>query len=224
MSDSLLDPLLRSPQLVEHIDQLNRTLAIESKKRRKFYGEITEDHKWEFINGQVIMHSPANNRHNRVVLRLARLLSSWCDFKQLGQVTAEKTLCQFPRNDYEPDIVFFGAIKAAHIEPHTLLHPVPDFIVEVLSPSTASLDRGVKFQDYAAHGVQEYWIIDPDAETIEQFVAANRTYPTKVKKQRSGKITSAAVAGFEIPVRAAFDQSANLAALRELLGGEFHSR
>ena len=47
--------------------------------------------------------------------------------------------------------------------------PAPDFIAEILSDSTASVDRGVKFQDYAAHGVGEYWIVDPVQQTIEQY-------------------------------------------------------
>ena len=192
-------------------------MAIESLNRRKFYEELTEDRKWEFINGQVIMHSPANNRHNQTVAFLGSLLLHWVNLKQLGQVRLDNTLCQFPRNDYEPDIVFFGAAKASGIQPDTLLHPVPDFVVEVLSPSTAALHRGVKFKDYASHGVQEYWIIDPEAETVEQFVAENHRYPQEVAKHKDGTITSGAVAGFQVPVRAIFDQAANVAAARQLL-------
>lgn len=216
MNDSLLEPLLRSPRLPEHVEELNRVLTIEHQRRRRFYDEITEERKWEFINGQVIMHSPATNRHNRIVSRLARLLSAWCDTRELGHVTVEKTLCQFPRNDYEPDIVFFGTAKSALIQPKTLLHPVPDFVVEVLSESTESVDRGVKFADYEAHGVLEYWIIDPDKETVEQNTLVNGAYKMHLCLA-PGRIVSEAIAGFEISVHAAFDDAANLAELRRLL-------
>ena len=40
-------------------------------------------------------------------------------------------------------------------------YPAPDFIAEILSPSTDERDRGIKFEDYAAHGVGEYWLLDP---------------------------------------------------------------
>lgn len=216
MSESVLEPLLRSPELVEHVEALNRHMAVEHQRRRKFYEEITEERKWEFINGEVIMHSPATNQHNNVVMRLSGLLSFWVRAKQLGQVTVEKSLCQFPRNDYEPDIVYFGLAKAAQIQPDTLLHPVPDLAIEVLSPSTEKIDRGVKFEDFQAHGVREYWIIDPASESVEQYILREGRF--KPEPLHEGKIVSVAVAGFEIPARALFDDAASTAAVRQLLG------
>lgn len=214
---SLLQPLLDSPQLVEHVAELQRVIVAERERRLKFYDEITEDGHWEFINGQVVMHSPARNRHLNVSKRIARLMSTWVDDRRLGQIATEKALCQFPRNDYEPDIVFFGLAKANLLQPDTLLHPVPDLIVEVLSDSTAKHDRGVKFADYAAHGVGEYWIVDADAETIEQFLLKDGGYPRTAKRLKAGRLSSRVIAGFTLPVRAAFDDAANLAALRQLL-------
>jgi Uma2 family endonuclease len=216
MSDSILEPILRSHLLPEHLEELNRVLASERERRRQFYDRISDDHKWEFINGELIMHSPPANRHSRVVMRLAKLLSTWCSARKLGQVTVEKTLCQFPRNDYEPDIVFFGLTKAALIQPNTLLHPVPDFIVEVLSASTQATDRGIKLQDYEGHGVKEYWIIDPEAESVEQFILAEGHYSPALR-QTTGRISSMAIAGFDISIRAIFEDEANLAELRRLL-------
>ena len=94
--------------------------------------------------------------------------------------------------------------------------PAPDFVVEVLSVSTAAIDRGVKFEDYAAHGVSEYWIIDPDAETVEQHRLAGDRYELAIKAQ-TGELRSVAVPGFVIPVRAIFDEQINQATLRQLL-------
>lgn len=54
--------------------------------------------------------------------------------------------------------------------------PVPDLAVEVLSPSTEARDRGVKFEDYAANRVGEYWIISTEEATVEQFVLEKGTY------------------------------------------------
>ena len=47
--------------------------------------------------------------------------------------------------------------------------PAPDLVVEVLSVSTVVIDCGVAFEDYAAHGVGGYWMIDPDTKTVEQY-------------------------------------------------------
>ena len=114
-------------------------------------------------------------------------------------------------------IVFFGPAKAAKIKPDTLKFPPPDFVCEVLSSSTEKVDRGIKFKDYEAHGVREYWIIDPEAEIIEQYVLKrDKTYELRLKSG-SGEIKSTVVKGFSIPIRAVFDRAQNLQILRVLL-------
>ena len=57
------------------------------------------------------------------------------------------------------DIVTEGNIQGA-----------PDLVVEILSPNTAVYDRGYKVALYSRHGVREYWLVDPDAETVEVLV------------------------------------------------------
>jgi Uma2 family endonuclease len=96
--------------------------------------------------------------------------------------------------------------------------PAPDLVVEVISESTEQNDRGVKFDDYAAHGVQEYWIVDPDAETLEQYhLAEGEDSYRMVIKAMTGQVRSFAIPGFEIPVRAVFDPELNQSVLQALL-------
>jgi Uma2 family endonuclease len=216
MNSPLLDALLDAPELPELIEQAQRAFAREQKLRQKFYADITPEHKWEFIQGEVIMHSPALNRHLTASQRTYDLLSAYARVHQLGLVRHEKAMTRFPRNDYEPDVIFFGPAKAAIIDPDTLKFPIPDLIVEVLSPSTLKRDRGIKFKDYALHGVAEYWIIEPVAETVEVHRLAGNSYPA-VPAQSDGVLSSDVVPGFEIPVRAIFDEVENMTALRTIL-------
>jgi Uma2 family endonuclease len=95
-------------------------------------------------------------------------------------------------------------------------YPAPDFIVEILSPSTEDNDRGVKFVDYAAHGVGEYWIVDPTAETVEQYQLVGEIFDLVVKV-KDGPLASLVIPDFTIPVRAIFDEALYQAALRKLL-------
>jgi Uma2 family endonuclease len=75
----------------------------------------------------------------------------------------------------------------------------------------------VKFEDYAAHGVGEYWIINPDSLLIEQYIlGANSTYELRLKSN-SGTIRSTVIAGFEIPIAAVFDDAENLRVLKSLI-------
>jgi Uma2 family endonuclease len=92
----------------------------------------------------------------------------------------------------------------------------PDFVVEVLPDSIAANYRGVKFEDYAAHGIAEYWIVDPDDETIEQYQLRADVYEL-LMKVKSGQIDSTIIPGFSIPTRAVFDEQENSAALQQLL-------
>lgn len=214
--DALLTPLLGSPKLVRLAEQLDQVLAAERIKREQFYEDISPEDKWEFINGEVIMHSPATDRHWQVRARIDRLMFDYLDGRDLGVVRGEKTLVSFTRNDYEPDIIYFSPVVARTLQPDQWKYPIPDLIVEVLSPSTRKLDRGVKKDDYEEHGVSEYWIVEPKAETIEQYLLAEGKYEL-AGKHALGSFTSEAIHGFVMPVRAAFDDDANREARRKFL-------
>ena len=214
----LLEQVMELPTLPEFVAELDTRLAAERERRRQFYEQIPDGAKWEFINGEIVMHSPDMVRHMAVRGRLETLLLTQVQLHSLGTVLGEKGLCVFPRNDFMPDVIFFGPEKAATLQPRQLRLPVPDFACEILSDSTASRDRGVKFRDYEAHGVAEYWLVDADAETLEQFLLRDGAYALALKSG-TGQVCSQAVSGFGIPIRALFDPAENLAALRALLTG-----
>ena len=218
MSEPLLQ-LLDTPQAPLIIQKAQAFLHNEHQKRQHFYEWVDEDKKAEFINGEVVVHSPVLDRYNSAMLLLARLLSIHVDDRQLGKVRAEKALVELTRNSYEPDVCFWGIDKATQIHDELLYYPAPDFVVEVLSKSTEKYDREIKFADYAAHKVAEYWIIDPKRKTVEQFGidADTEEYALLTKNGIKDTLTSHAIKGFTIPVRAIFDVNANVLALRSLL-------
>lgn len=91
-------------------------------------------------------------------------------------------------------------------------------VVEILSKGTAKNDRGVKFDDYQAHRVNEYWIIDPMAKTVEQYRlgAKGNTYEL-ILKASQGTIECKSIMGFVIPIEAIFDDARNIAVLTSML-------
>ncbi len=214
--ESILEPLVSSPKLNLYLRQLQDIVNEENMKRQRFYEDIREDQKAEFINGEVILHSPVRIEHNIVGKLLLELLDMHVRIRGLGLVGYEKMLISLTRNDYEPDVCFFSRAKSDLFTKGQMKFPPPDFIAEVISPSTEHTDRTDKFTDYAAHGVGEYWIIDPVGETIEKYVLKCGKYELSLKV-RTGMIHSDAVSGFEIPVRAVFDEDENLLALRKIL-------
>lgn len=214
--ESAIQPLLHSPLLPEIVDTLQARIREEGARRRTFYEDLRDDQKAEFVDGQVILHSPARSKHLTVRKHLEKLLDTYVSLGTLGLVHGEKCLCVFPRNDYEPDVVFFGPEKAAGLADDTMKFPIPDFVAEILSESTEDRDRGVKFEDYESHGVAEYWIVDAEAETVEQYLRRGDRFYLALKSG-SGEIASPTVPGFRIPIRSLFHQADNLAALRQLM-------
>ncbi len=210
--DTILEPLLASPQLPRHVEELQHILAEEAKRRRRFYEEMNENQKTEFINGVVVVHSPAKWRHMEASENLYFLLTTYVRPRHLGKVRHEKLLVALSRNDYEPDVCFFDWATAATFTSTQMTFPAPNFVAEVLSPSTVGTDRRIKKQDYASHGIAEYWIIDPDRKTIEQLVLAGTDYELAGVWSGGEIVKSIAIKGFEIPAEALFDDEASLAA------------
>jgi Uma2 family endonuclease len=130
---------------------------------------VDEHSKAEFINGEIIIQSPVKMMHWKALENLSTLLSVYVKFSDLGYIGTEKVMIALERNDYEPDIVFFSKAKALQFTEDQVLFPAPDFVVEILSKKTASIDKKVKKKDYAAHGIGEYWIVDPYKKTVTIF-------------------------------------------------------
>lgn len=220
MSISSIDPhiaaILDSPSAPQLAAHLNAALAEEKSRRLHFYKEIDDDVKAEFINGEVVIHSPVKKEHTDAVGFLYKMLDTYVRLQQLGYVGYEKVMIALSRNDYEPDVVYFGPEKAHDFQKGHWKYPAPDLAVEVVSEGTELRDRGVKMEDYAAHGVGEYWIIDPVEESVEQYILHDGRYKLHLKAGQ-GPISSVVVRGFAIEIRAIFDERLHL----EMLKGFF---
>ncbi len=204
------------PDAVLFAQKLDSALKAEQKKRRHFYEIVEENKKMEFINGEIIFQSPVKLQHNNATSLLCVLLKTFVAKYKLGFVGVEKILISLTRNDYEPDLCFFGKEKSVNFKKKQMQFPAPDFVVEVLSDSTEKYDRETKFQDYAAHGIQEYWIIDAEKETVEQYFLQNEAYDLLLKA-KDGKIESVVLPNFKIPIQAIFDEQINLKTLTGLI-------
>jgi Uma2 family endonuclease len=218
--ETTVSEILKDSAAVLVFQQLKTALEDEARRREEFREWLTEDVKAEFINGEIFLHSPVKRGHLRASRRLAKLLDTYVVSNHLGETSTEKALIALTRNDYEPDIAFWGNEKAAAFNDDTMLHPAPDFVIEILSPSTKKNDRKIKFEDYALHGIREYWIIDPAKQTVEQFgllTPTDKTYLPYGKFAPGNDIKSLVLPDFEIPVAAIFDERANFEALKELM-------
>lgn len=211
-----LNQILEMPNAALLAERIQSALKAEGEQRRNFYEIIDENKKMEFINGAIEFHSPVKLEHNKATGWLYKLLDTFVAKNNQGFVGIEKILISLTRNDYEPDVCFFGSAKAGEFKRGQMKFPAPDLVVEVLSESTAERDRTTKFDDYAAHGVTEYWIVDPESETVEQYVLQQEKYELLLKA-KDGTIQSIILPDFKIQIRAVFDERTNLEELKRLI-------
>lgn len=186
------------------------------KDERSFTRLCKEGDKVEFINGEVIFNSPVKLEHNKAGALLFKLLHTYISMKDIGFAGVEKILISLTRNDYEPDICFFKKSISDNFNPKQMQFPAPDFVVEVVSPSSEHNDRVIKFEDYAAHGIMEYLIIDPEKKTIEKYLLNKDKYDLFLKSD-NGYIKSKAISGFEIPIDSVFNKDENLKILKSII-------
>lgn len=218
--DLMVGQLLESPKLVMYYQFLKNHWDKEQQQRQGFYKVImVNNSNSEFINGQTIHHNLYHSKHDISKQRLSLLLNTYLvHVNALGKANLKNPLVSLSRNDYKPDICYFTNVKADLFRPNQMRFPAPDLVVEIVSPSTEKNDRGIKFEDYAAHGVEEYWIIDPKDEFVEQYALKGGEYELLIKAD-NGTLRSVVIAGFTIPIRAIFDEAINLTALQTLLAG-----
>jgi len=115
-----------------------------------------------------------------------------------------------------PDLCFFNKKKSKNFRKGQSSFPAPDLVIEILSKQTEARDRGIKFEDYQNHQIEEYWIIDPKEEVVEQYHLEKGKYELKLKSG-NGQIASYVIEGFAIPVRAIFDKKENLKTLQTII-------
>ncbi len=81
---------------------------------------------------------------------------------------------------------------------------VPDLVVEVLSPSTKSIDQQHKRRIYERNGVREYWLIDPVSKSVRQLILTEKGYDQDRVLSEGDTLASVVLAGLRIPVAELF--------------------
>jgi Uma2 family endonuclease len=134
---------------------------------------VRDDNHYELLHGRVVMEPPAGWPHGRIEARIVARLDAFAEAQRSGLVFGSSQGFELPSGDtVEPDVAFVSAARwtrAPKPRPGKFLRVVPDLIVEILSPGTASRDRGEKKGIYESNGVREYWLVDPRAERVKRF-------------------------------------------------------
>jgi Uma2 family endonuclease len=192
--------------IIPHELRLQLLAALSTKPgqtARMTYDEFLEwadeDTVAEWVDGEVIMPSPASSRHQRIQRFLLNLTAQYVEFRGLGEMFGAPYQMKLTRTGREPDVLFVATDHRDRVKP-TYLDGPADLVVEIVSPESVGRDRGDKFVEYQKAGIPEYWLIDPDTERAEFYQLDDRGAYQLVAPDADGVYRSRAVAGFSLHV------------------------
>lgn len=160
------------------------------------YAKTPDDERWELIDGELIPMGSPTVPHQSVdallgyeFVRLAK--------QGLGRVFHSIDVVLSPHNTFRPDLIFISN-ERADIITHANIQGAPDLVVEIRSPSTAELDEVTKRELYEQYSVREYWLADPEAQTVTVLLLGENGYEIAGIYAKDDTLTSPTLEGFSI--------------------------
>jgi Uma2 family endonuclease len=153
----------------------------------------------ELWDGELIMAPAPFFDHQKILLRFYRRLDDWVSSRNLGEViTSPIDMVLSPHRAVQPDVAFIAKDRLAIIQ-RVIMGPA-DLVAEIVSLQGRSRDRIEKRDLYEQHGVKEYWIIDPEAQTVEVLALVNGRYELVLRSLPGETASSRLLPGFEVSV------------------------
>lgn len=148
----------------------------------------------ELIEGDHYMTPSPSKKHQQISLNLAYAIRHHLKHHPCGEVYIAPFDVVLSNIDViEPDLLFVSSAKASIVTAQNV-QGAPDLVVEILSENTRKTDEIIKRKLYERYGVQEYWLIDPELETIKVYRLAPQGYV------RAAELSREADDGLSTPV------------------------
>lgn len=180
-----------------------RTEAPTKKMTYEEFLDWCDEDTWaEWVDGEVVMVSPASLPHQDIKSFLLVMVRAHVERHGLGQVLDapfQMRLAELHRGR-EPDLLFVAKEHLGRLT-ETYLDGPADLVVEIVSPESGPRDRGEKYYEYEAAGVREYWLIDPDRQRAEFYRLTKQHRYELVPPDAQGVYRSEVIAGFWLKVQ-----------------------
>ncbi len=154
------------------------------------YEELPADgRRYELHDGELSVTPAPGTRHQRVIGAMHVLLRSHVDALRLGEVLLSPVDCILSDTTVvQPDLVYLDPTRA-HLVSERGIEGPPTLVIEILSPSTTAIDRNMKRRLYAHYGIPYYWIVDPEAGTLEAYGLAEGRYALSARVSGTGPVS-----------------------------------
>jgi len=141
------------------------------------YAALPDDgRRYELHHGELSVTPAPGTRHQGAIVNLITLLNEHVRSRGLGRAFVAPTDCILSNvTVVQPDVLYIATDRLTIISERGI-EGAPTLVVEVLSPSTARLDRDRKMKLYAEHGVPYYWIVDPESRSVEAYTLTGAAY------------------------------------------------
>ena len=160
--------------------------------------------RYELFDGELIKSRAPNTLHQQAVGNLLLVFLNFAEPRSLGRVYARLDVYFDEETVVEPDI-FFVSKDRLHIIDEQKVNGAPDVVIEIISESTESRDRGFKFKRYAQEGVKEYWIVDPVNKTVEVYELKATGFVLAGKFEGKDEIRSPYFSGLKLTANKIFE-------------------
>ena len=153
----------------------------------------------ELAHGEIVVSPSPVPDHSYLDRTLGEIIGTHVRSHGLGQLLGDVDTILGPRDVRRPDLLYFAKHRL-HLIGKKAIHGPPDLCVEIVSPSSQHTDRNDKFLAYAAFGVENYWIIDPDRRTAEAYSVTNGAYQLSASGRNDDRVEFPPFAGLIIPL------------------------
>ncbi|MCH8224634.1 MAG: Uma2 family endonuclease [Chloroflexi bacterium] len=124
--------------------------------------------RYDIVDGVMTMAPAPTLEHQRLLRQLFKLLDSFVTEHGLGEVLfapLDVVIQREPLRTRQPDLLFVSTDRAGIMEDY--IQGPPNLVAEILSPSNTRHDMDDKLFDYGRLGVDECWLVSPEARTVE---------------------------------------------------------
>lgn len=182
----------------------------QPKPRVKFtvkdYMSLPGDKRYQLLDGEMILAPSPTTRHQTIAQHLNLALQEFVASGSLGRLWFAPLDVVLSDHDVaQPDILFVSNERSS-IVTDANIQGAPDLVVEILSPGTVDFDRGYKQALYGRHGVREYWLVDPDAETVEILTLGEQGLTPVATYRRGEKLASPLLEGMSLELEQIFSE------------------
>ncbi len=181
-----------------------RVLHEKKKYTYQDYCQLPNEVRAEVLDGELLMSPSPFRKHQEISWKIEFAIGKWVEENRRGKIynaPFDVVLSQY--DIVQPDLLYISYERKS-ILTEANVQGAPDLVIEILSSGDKKRDTVKKKAIYEKYGVKEYWIVDPDSETISVFILEGNNFQEKGIYKRNQILESPLLPGFSLVLEDVF--------------------